>query len=129
MREIDLQSNIRLHISENCPGSILFRSNVGEAWSGDKIEKLPDGTIKIHKPRRFRSGLPTGFPDLFGLQTIEITSEMIGQRLAVFTAFEVKTQTGRVRPEQQHMIEFLVTAGARAGVVRSIEDVNNLLRR
>lgn len=129
MQEANLQDQIRLHVSEKQLGTILFRANVGAAWSGDKIEKLPDGAIKIHKPRRFRSGLPTGFPDLFGLQTIEVTSDMIGQRIAIFTAFEVKTQTGRVRPEQQHMIECLGTAGARAGIVRSIEDVNNLLRR
>lgn len=72
--------------------SRLFRGNAGKAWTGKVIEK-GDGWIKLKSPRVFH-GLPKGFSDLFGIESKIITEDMVGQRVAVFKAIEIKT--GRI---------------------------------
>jgi dihydroxyacid dehydratase/phosphogluconate dehydratase len=52
---------------------------------------------------------------------------MVGTRLAIFTSIEVKTPTGRVRPEQQAWLETVQQAGGVAGVARSIDDAVRIL--
>jgi hypothetical protein len=52
---------------------------------------------------------------------------MVGCRVAIFTAFEVKSAKGRVRPEQQAFIDNVKAAGGIAGVVRSVEEAKSLL--
>ncbi len=52
---------------------------------------------------------------------------MVGQQVAVFTSIEVKTPTGRIRPEQQQWLETVQAAGGIAGVARSVEDAKALL--
>lgn len=72
-------------------------------------------------------GLARGSADLIGYRTITITPEMLGQQVAVFTSIEVKTPTGRIRPEQQQWLETVQAAGGIAGVARSVEDAKALL--
>jgi len=45
----------------------------------------------------------------------------------VFTSIEVKTPTGRLRPEQRQWIDAVTAAGGIAGVARSVEDAKALL--
>ena len=112
MKEADIQNAIRLHITENKLG-VLFRANVGEAWTGSRVINNPDGSITIHNPRRLKTGLPVGFSDLFG----------VGQDgKAVFV--EVKTEKGKLRPEQEHFLEQMQRQGAYAGTARSIADAD-----
>jgi hypothetical protein len=47
---------------------------------------------------------------------------MVGTQVAVFTSIEVKTPTGRVKPEQQQWLDAVQSAGGIAGVARSVED-------
>lgn len=115
MRESDIQKTIRIHVSQHQLG-VLFRANVGEAWTGDRIEKNLDGSITIHRPRRFNTGLPPGFSDLFGVTA--------GGR-AVF--IEVKSATGRLSPEQENFLRQMAKLGAAAGVARSTEDAEKIL--
>jgi dihydroxyacid dehydratase/phosphogluconate dehydratase len=72
-------------------------------------------------------GLARGSADLIGYRTITITPEMVGQQVAVFTSIEVKTPTGRIRPEQRAWMETVQAAGGIAGVARSVEDAKALL--
>lgn len=51
-----------------------------------------------------------------------ITPEMVGTTVAVFASIEVKTPTGRLRPEQQQWLDAVQAAGGIAGVARSVED-------
>jgi hypothetical protein len=69
-----------------------------------------------------RYGLQPGSSDLIGWRTVTITPEMVGQQVAVFTSIEVKTPTGRVKPEQQQWLDAVQAAGGIAGVARSVED-------
>ena len=106
--ETTLQQQIRLALGTH-PQTRLFRNQVGS---------LPD-------PRTGRLvtfGLARGSADLIGWRTITITPDMVGHRLAVFTSIEVKTLTGRVRPEQTAWLEAVRGAGGIAGVARSVED-------
>jgi dihydroxyacid dehydratase/phosphogluconate dehydratase len=46
--------------------------------------------------------------------------------VAVFTSIEVKSATGRLRPEQRQWLEAVQAAGGIAGVARSVEDAARL---
>jgi len=63
-----------------------------------------------------------GSSDLVGFVPVTITQEMVGKRIAVFAAVEVKTLTGRVEPNQQNFVDFVKKSGGLSGVARSKED-------
>ena len=111
--ETDLQQRIRLALGTR-PDARLFRNQVGS---------LPD-------PRTGRLvtfGLARGSADLIGWRSIVVTPDMVGRRLAVFTSIEVKTPTGRVRPDQQAWLGVVRGAGGIAGVARSVTDAELVL--
>jgi hypothetical protein len=112
--ETDLQQRIRLALGTRSDLR-LFRNQVGQ---------LPDP--RTGRPVQF--GLARGSADLVGWRSITITPDMVGQQLAVFTSIEVKTPTGRVRPEQHAWQRTVSAAGGIAGIARSIQDANDLLR-
>lgn len=66
----------------------LWRINCGMAWAGKIISKK-NGIIKLANPRPF-FGTPAGTPDMIGFDSIIITPEMVGKRVAVFTGSEIK---------------------------------------
>ena len=106
--ETILQQQIRLALGTR-PEARIFRNQVGS---------LPD-------PRTGRLvtfGLARGSADLIGWRTITVTQAMVGTRLAVFTSIEVKTPTGRIRPEQQAWLEAVQHAGGIAIIARSVPD-------
>ena len=99
MTETDIQSKIRQALSEH---GMVIRINTG-------VFKTMDG-------RMTRAGVP-GMPDLL----------FIGQG---FTAFiEVKTEIGRLRPEQERFIARVHALGHRAGVARSVADALQIIGR
>ena len=102
MTESDLMRAVMVALSLD--GHQVFRANVGLFFTRDG--------------RPIRSGLPVGFSDLFG-------HHRDGARAFYL---EVKTATGRVTPEQQAFINAMRLRGAIAGVVRSIEDAQKMLR-
>lgn len=118
MSEHAIQNNIRNELAGKC---LAFRANVGNGWTGDAT-KLPNGDVLIRNARPFTTGLPPGFSDLFGLVPVTVTQDMVGQTVGVFHAIEVKTQRGRVSPQQQAFIDAVRRNGGRAGVARSPED-------
>lgn len=124
MLESALMNEIRKAIS---PYGTYFRANVGTGYTGNEIIRTDGGGVYIPKARPFQTGLPKGFPDVFGLTPVMITPGMIGQTLPVFTGLEIKTPTGRIRPDQKNMIDFLVGKGAKAGIVRSVDGAINIV--
>lgn len=127
MREQDLQSQIRLTISQT-QTAVCFRTNVGEAWTGESVKHNTDGSITISRPRRFQTGLPKGFSDLLCVVPVTITPEMVGSKLAISGFLEIKTEKGRVRQDQANFIKEMKSHGARAGIVRSPEEALAVLR-
>jgi len=71
--------------------------------------------------------LSPGASDLIGLMPITITQDMVGQRVAVFMAIEVKTSTGSIRPEQTAFIDKIRRYGGISGVARSADDAAELI--
>lgn len=119
MSEHKIQNDGRNALAQ--PGIFNSRANVGKAWTGDAA-KLPNGDVLIRNPRPFDTGLPSGFPDTFGVTSVTITSDMVGQQIGVAHFIEFKTPTGRVSPLQQRFIDAMRKLGARAGVARSAQD-------
>jgi hypothetical protein len=115
MTEAEIQAAIWLAVGA-LPGVRLFRNNQGVAtFAGGQ---------------RVRYGLANpGGSDLIGLRSVVVTPEMVGQKLAIFTALEIKTPTGRMEPEQRNFIDFVQRSGGIADVVRSPEDALRLVGR
>ena len=109
--EQSIQQNIRLTCSTG--STRLFRNNTG--------------TLRDQHGRPVSFGLARGSADLIGWRTVTITADMVGTTVAVFTSIEVKTATGRVRPEQRQWLDAVQAAGGIAGVARSVEDAEQLL--
>jgi hypothetical protein len=99
--EHDIQNEIRAALAADC---MIFRANVGRM-------KTPDG-------RYFSTGLPVGFPDLFGFRKSD------GR--AVF--IEVKTVSGRASREQKQFLAKMREYGAIAGIARSEEEAIKLIQ-
>jgi len=111
MREQELQQRIRLELGR---GPVrLWRNNVG--------------ALRDERGRLVTYGLCKGSSDLIGLRQLLIGPEHLGQVLAVFTALEVKTDTGRLSEEQRRFLQLVQQLGGRAGVVRSVADAEQLL--
>jgi hypothetical protein len=106
LSEQRIQQEIRIACSKG--DTRLFRNNTG--------------TLKDQNGRPVQFGLCKGSADLIGYRSIAITPEMVGQQVAVFLSIEVKTPTGRLRPEQQQWLDTVQAAGGIAGVARSVED-------
>lgn len=99
--EHKIQNEIRLALTDTC---MIFRGNVGTGCTKDG--------------RYFSTGLPKGFSDLFGFRKSD------GK--AVF--IEVKTPKGRPSPEQVHFLHTLQKYGVIAGICRSVEDAEKLIK-
>ena len=119
MKEHGIQNTIRNALAGKC---LLFRANVGRAWTGSKVDKLPGNRVLIHGARPFSTGLPPGFSDLFGLVPVKVTPDMVGQTVGVFVALEVKTETGKASDGQERFLKAVNDNGGRGAVVRSPED-------
>lgn len=127
MREKGIQDLIRVAVSR--AGAITFRNNTGQAWTGNKVDRLPGGKVLIHDARPINFGLAVGSSDLIGWTPVEITADMIGQTVAVFTAIEVKTLKGRPTDAQVNFIETVKLHGGKAGVARTEEEAVAILSR
>lgn len=127
--EHDIQNEIRVYISQEQLATI-FRANVGTGWTGNDVRTKMDGSgdVVIRNARRFDTGLPAGFPDLFGLKPILITEEMVGQKIAAFCFVEVKQRGKKATKAQTHMHEFLAAQGAIGGIAHSPKEAVELLR-
>jgi hypothetical protein len=108
--EQTIQQHIRLACSKgDCR---LFRNNTG--------------TLRDANGRPVQFGLCKGSADLIGWTSRTITEEMVGQQVAIFTSIEVKTLTGRIRPEQKTWLAAVQAAGGIAAVARSVADCERL---
>lgn len=110
MKERNIQNSIRLECSKG--NTRLFVNDVGVAKVGE---------------RTIRYGLCNGSTDLVGVHTITVTGDMVGREVGVAVFAEVKTPTGTVKPHQQDFMNQMSKMGCIAGVVRSIDDMTQLI--
>ena len=110
----------------------LFRNNVGTGWAGQSTRitqgnlravaaQLQPGDVVIRQGRPLHAGLCVGSSDLVGWRRTE-------SGIAQFVAVEVKSQRGRPTAEQERFLDAARTAGALAGIARSVGEAEELLR-
>lgn len=95
MTEQQIQNEIILAINQR--GHRLWRANAGKVITRD------NRVIKL---------LPKGFPDTFGFRKSD----------GKFIAIEVKTENGRLRPEQKKFKAFAESQNILYGVARSVDE-------
>ena len=129
MTEHEIQQRILLSCGR---GPVrLWRNNVGTGWAGNALRvtgeniravgaSLRPGDVVIRGGRPLHAGLCVGSSDLIGYRSIG--------GVAQFVALEVKGAAGRLSLEQRSFIDVVQAAGGCAGVVRSVEDAQTLLR-
>jgi hypothetical protein len=84
------------------------------------------GALKDQRGQLVRYGLCPGSSDLIGYRSVVITPDMVGQRLAVFAAVEVKDR-GRATAQQEAFISLVQQAGGLAGIARSVPEALSIL--
>lgn len=114
--EASVLNDVRLRAARK--GLRLFRNNVGV---------LVDAT---GRPVRF--GLANDSPalnkalksaDLIGYETLTITADMVGQRIARFLSVECKAPGGRIHPGQQAWADLVTSEGGRAIITSNPDDL------
>jgi hypothetical protein len=64
-----------------------------------------------------------GGSDLLGFKSVVITPEMVGQKVAIFTAVECKSSVGKLTDYQQRFLDEVRDAGGIVQVVNSIDQL------
>lgn len=100
MTETDLQNEIRLALVDV---AVTFRANVGKFYTADG--------------RVINSGLPVGFPDLFGFRKSD------GKMFFI----EVKLPNGTLSLGQKKFAEFIKKHNVIYGVARSVEQAREII--
>lgn len=126
MNEANIMRMIQVKVSTL--GTRLFRNNVGIGWVGNIVKvsvpgkiQINPGDILLRNPRPLHAGLCEGSSDLIGWTPVKITQEMVGKSLAVFTAVEVKTETGHASEVQKNFLETIKSTGG-IGLIGRSED-------
>lgn len=134
MIEQNLQKLIMIGVSQLLTTKI-FRNNVGMGWIGKSKRintpttvKLMPGDVIIQNARPLHAGLCEGSSDLIGWTERTITPDMIGKKVAIFTAVEVKTITGKTSAPQLNFIQRIRDGGGIAGIARTPEEAQNLIK-
>lgn len=107
MSEQGLLNRIRLSLSRQ--GILNFRNNTG--------------ALRDDRGRLVRYGLCPGSADIIGIKPIIVTQEMVGQRVGVFVAVEVKLPRGRLTAKQELFLRRIEDAGGIALIARHEDDV------
>ncbi len=96
--------------------SVVLRSTMLSLTAdGFRVFRNNVGVLQDAEGRYIRYGVCNpGGSDLIGWKTVEVTPEMVGKRVAVFTAVECKYK-GRLTPEQ---ITFLGAVSKAGGIAR-----------
>lgn len=95
--------------------SVMFRNNVGG--------------IKDKSGKWVKFGLVKGSSDLIGWTPVTVTQEMVGKQIAVFTAIECKTKTGKATDAQLYFIARIWADNGFAGIARNVEDAMKIIGR
>lgn len=101
MREQEIQNQIRVAVS--AAGCTIFRANVGK--------------VEMKNGRWFDTGLPQGFPDLFGFRHSDSSIFFV----------ECKNETGQPRADQIRFHKMLTKRSVIHGIARSPEDALKII--
>lgn len=125
MNESNLTKTIMLAVGK-LKNTKIFRNNTGMAWIGQRIP-CKGGDILLKEPRPLHAGLCVGSSDLIGWTKVKITPEMVGTSIAVFTAIEVKTKSGKITSEQLNFLREVRDSGGISGIARDTETAKEMI--
>ena len=126
---LESESSKRIALELSRQGFVTWRNNTGFAWQGvSTVHDRSRGVLTLRNPRPIRFGLAEGSSDRVGLLSIVITPEMVGKKIAVFTAVECKSERGRTSKEQENFLGVIERAGGIAFVAKTAADVVGGLR-
>lgn len=109
--------------------AILAAVRIALSKAGVAIFRNQVGALRDAKDRLVRFGLCKGSSDLIGWRSVLVTPEMVGRRVAVFVACEVKAPDGHATTEQMNFLERVHTAGGIDMLVRSPQEAVAALGR
>jgi hypothetical protein len=105
----------------------LFKNAIGLGFVGRVAEEYDSSAghvVELVKARRVKYGVcnPGGF-DLIGWQTVRITQDMVGMRVAVFAAIDGKTQAySSMSRDQKNFAREVIKAGGIAIIATRSKD-------
>jgi hypothetical protein len=111
MSEKETVNTVRATLSHG--DTRLFRNNVG--------------ALQDKMGRYVTYGLAVGSSDLIGFKSINITAEMVGEKVAVFVALEGKSEGKMPTEAQRRFLLMVKDAGGIAGVFQTVSDAEHLL--
>lgn len=128
--EKELINLVQYYFTET--GNRIFRQNTGFGWVGNKFFKPPMETsvrvtpqdVVIKNARPLHAGLCKGSSDLIGWTSVTVMPDMVGKKLAIFTAIECKTLGFKASPEQVAFINAVQKAGGIGKIIYSMDDLN-----
>jgi hypothetical protein len=134
MKEANIMRIIELALGK-LPNLKIFRNNVGMGWIGESKRittpttlTLPPGTVIIKNARPLHAGLCEGSSDLIGWTTVTITPEMVGKKVAIFSALEIKRDAhANVSPKQRNFLEVVKQNGGIAGIAHSPDGARDII--
>lgn len=137
-----IETKIQAQIRKECslPENRLFRNHVGSGYSPEGVhtglnliydtELRKKVTIAIQKGYQ-TFGFGKGSSDLIGIQQVTITPDMVGQKVGVFTAVEVKDPNHKTGIDhlkrQQNFINVINGLGGRAGFATCVNDAKSII--
>jgi len=124
MGEAHNQAQIRLAFGGH-PDIRMWRNQRGLMWVGTIKSRTPKLLI-LENYRRYEVGLCNGASDLIGIKRTVVTPEMVGQVVGVFSAIEVKDETGATK-EQINFLRLVRELGGNAGVAHGPAEAGEIL--
>lgn len=115
MKEGDIESLCRLEAARN--GMVIWRNARG-----------------FDNQRKVTYGLgPDGASDEIGFHSVEITPDMVGKKVAIFTAIEIKKPNAKTNKERlKKQKEFVATIRNRGGIsgfATCPEDIPKIIKK
>lgn len=125
----------RIMLEASRMGHRLFRVNAGMGWTGSKIIRFPSNQqititpsdIVIRNARPFH-GVPKGVSDLIGFAPYVVTNSDVGRKLAVFSAGEIKSASGRTTKNQRDFLSMVKSSGGFANIYRSVSEYQEFFK-
>lgn len=125
MQESNILKSIQLALSK-LKNVTTFRNNSAQGWVGTPIARTAT-KLTLAEYRPLHAGLIKGSSDLIGWTSVEVTPDMIGKRVAVFTAIEVKSAKGKATAEQINFIAGVKAHGGIAGIARTPDEAVDII--
>lgn len=109
---------VNRHIISQPKNVKLYQNFTGTVYASSETYKTGGGLL-LKNPRVIKAGcFGPGGEDLLGYTIVEITADMVGKELPIFTTCEIKTPNDRIRPDQKRWLNIHKKDGCIVSVVR-----------